>query len=84
MGMLTWWGITYRRVVCGYGEATLEQSYFAPLPAGGNNIDFAGFHIDNIALQIDSLTFKPGDLWTELSWSFLLYGKLRAVVFSQP
>ena len=57
----------------GGGLATSEQAFFAPLPAGGNNIDFAGFHIDNIALQIDALTFNASDLWTDLSWSFRLY-----------
>jgi uncharacterized repeat protein (TIGR03803 family) len=61
---------------CGSGEAALEQDFFSPLPPGGNGIDFAGLHIDNIALEIDQLTFTPsgsGPPWTDFTGSFLLF-----------
>jgi hypothetical protein len=37
------------------GVSSLENQFFAPLPAGNNGIDFQGFPIDNIALRLDSV-----------------------------
>ena len=59
--------------LCGYAEANSEQRYFESLPAGGNNIDFAGFHIDRFALQVDALTFTVSNGWTDATWSFQLF-----------
>jgi hypothetical protein len=39
----------------GAGVSSLENQFFAPLPAGNNGIDFQGFPIDNIALRLDSV-----------------------------
>jgi hypothetical protein len=46
-----------------------EQAFFSPLPSSGNGIDFEGFHIDNIALQIEQLTFTyPGEYQTAVAF----------------
>lgn len=58
---------------CGFSESTEEARYFSPLPASGNNVDFAGFHIDNFVLQVDGLTFAHTGQWTDMSWSLLLF-----------
>jgi hypothetical protein len=38
------------------GIGAEEHTFFAPLPAGNNGIDFQGFPIDNISLHFDSVT----------------------------
>ncbi len=44
-----------------YGLSTSKSSFFAPLPAGNNGIDFQGFPIDNIALRVDSVNISAGN-----------------------
>ncbi len=56
-GTLDYVGATVQVGYSGWGIYPLEGTFFSPLPPGGNGIDFSGFHIDNLALQIDQLAF---------------------------
>jgi uncharacterized repeat protein (TIGR03803 family) len=58
---------------CGESESTDESRFFSPLPPGGNNVDFAGFHIDHFALRVDDLAFVHSGEWTDMSWNLLLF-----------
>ncbi len=63
----------------GGGLTTTEQRFFCPLPSGGNGVDFQGYQIDNIALQVEEVTFTyPGEYET---W-FTFRG--RILVNSEP
>lgn len=52
---------------------------FAPMPAGGNGIDFAGFHIVSFALQFDTLSFITYNGWTEVFSRFRIFVNYEAL-----
>lgn len=76
-GISDWVGYEIDTPMAGSFHPTREADLFAPLPQGANGIDFGGFHIDNIALEIDQLSFTPlpggGLVGTDVTGTFRVF-----------